>query len=295
MNIHRTHRAFDEFSSNAPPVRKFEPYISLRSHLTPTILLLLWADIANQLCTGQICHSRGVGRKTVQEVLHSAANAALSQEQSEQYEFSRIQVDETFIGKRKYQRGRRQRKRGWWFATVTEIRGQEMGRTHWKLVKRRDTETLHNFILPHLTSARAVVVSDCWGAYSTLGDFCRHHAVNHSVEFVNSQGYHTNTAEGSHRIIKDWVRKQHYNFGASSLELMRNVALQCVKLGEVHNGRETAWQTRLSNLLGCFLEYYGSDVDDFDDSVSLSSCPSDYTSGDDFVSSESEGHAMHDE
>ena len=47
--------------------------------------------------------------------------------------------------------------------------------------------------------------------------------------------------------------------------------------------------------LGCFLEYYGSDVDDFDDSVSLSSCPSDYTSGDDFVSSESEGHAMHDE
>ena len=46
--------------------------------------------------------------------------------------------------------------------------------------------------------------------------------------------------------------------------------------------------------MGCFLEYQGSDVDDFDDSVSSSSCPSDYTSGDDFVSSESEGHVMHD-
>ena len=55
----------------------------------------------------------------------------------------------------------------------------------------------------------------------------------HSVEFVNS---HTNTPERSHRIIKDWARKQHYNFGASSLELMRNVALQCVKLGDVHVG-----------------------------------------------------------
>ena len=170
MNIHRTHRAFDEFSSNAPPVRKFEPYISLRSHLTPTILLLLWADIANQLCTGQICHSRGVGRKTVQEVLHSAANAALSQEQSEQYEFSRIQVDETFIGKRKYQREAAAEKG----MVVCHRHGDTWtrnGKNPWKLVKRRDTETLHNFILPHLTSARAVVVSDCWGAYSTLGTF----------------------------------------------------------------------------------------------------------------------------
>ena len=138
------------------------------------------------------------------------------------------------------------------------------------------------------------MVSDCWGAYTTLGDFCRHHAVNHSVEFVNSQGYHTNTAEGSHRIIKDWVRKQHYNFGATSLELMRNVALQCVKLGDVHNGRETAWQVRMANLFTCFLEYYGSDVDDFEDSVSLSSCPSDYMSEDDFVPNETDSVTMED-
>ena len=66
-----------------------------------------------------------------------------------------------------------------------------MGRTHWILVKQRDTETLQSFILPHLMSARADVVSDCWGAYTTLGDFCRYHAVKHSLKFVNSQGYRT--------------------------------------------------------------------------------------------------------
>ena len=73
-------------------------------------------------------------------------------------------------------------------------------------MKRRDTPTLHGFIIPHLASARSVVVSDCWGAYNGLDQVCRHYSVNHSKEFVNEKGYHTNGAESVHNTIKYWVR-----------------------------------------------------------------------------------------
>ena len=71
-----------------------------------------------------------------------------------------MQVDKTFIGKRKYDRETRQRETGYWFATDTEQEGRMMGLTHCKLVKTRDRATLQAWILSHLASARTVVVSD---------------------------------------------------------------------------------------------------------------------------------------
>ena len=65
------------------------------------MLLLVWADIANHLCTGQICGNRGIGRKVVEDTLRNLGEAALGQERKFGHSFSRIQVDETFIGKRK--------------------------------------------------------------------------------------------------------------------------------------------------------------------------------------------------
>ena len=258
-------------------VCKWSPFISPRTQLTPGQVLLVWADIANNMCTGQITRNRGLDRKVVQDLLHTLADAALRNETMSDYEFSRVQVDETFIGKRKYNRGRRQRKRGWWFATVTESRGTgKTGRTHWKLVKRRDTPTLHGFIIPHLASARSVVVSDCWGAYNGLDQVCRHYSVNHSKEFVNEKGYHTNGAESVHNTIKYWVRLQHYNFGATTLELQRNVALQCVKYGDTHNGREQSWQSRFVNIMKCIKDNYGFPVPEEFEELSSDSCASDY-------------------
>ena len=70
-----------------------------------------------------------------------------------------MQVDETLIGKRKYNRGRRQRVTGYWIASygaVTEQEGRMMDLTHWKLVKTRDRATLQACILLHMASARTV-------------------------------------------------------------------------------------------------------------------------------------------
>ena len=54
------------------------------------------------------------------------------------------------------------------------------------------------YILPQTT-----VISDCWKAYATLNaeDFI-HLKVNHSIEFVNTDGDHTNTIEGHWRHAK---------------------------------------------------------------------------------------------
>ena len=75
--------------------------------------------------------------------------------------------------------------------------------------------------------------------------------------------------------IKYWVRLQHYNFGATTLELQRNVALQCVKHGDTHNGREQSWQSRFVNILKCIQDSYGLPHEDFDE-LSSDSCASDY-------------------
>ena len=148
-----THR--EEGAANACRARAFmyEPYLSSRTRVTLTTLLLIWADIANNLTTGNISRNRGVRQRTITKLLHMVSSAAYFRQENANFDFSNLQVDETFIGKRKYHRGKRVRKVGWWFVTVTEIDERKMGRTHWKLVKRRDQHTLLNFITPHLTSA----------------------------------------------------------------------------------------------------------------------------------------------
>ena len=42
-----------------------------------------------------------------------------------------------------------------------------------------------------------IIVSDCWKAYVNLDKYgYTHKTVNHSVEFVSSEGYDTNKQEG---------------------------------------------------------------------------------------------------
>jgi hypothetical protein len=52
------------------------------------------------------------------------------------------------------------------------------------------------FIKPGMT-----IISDCWGAYNGIGEDMGlqyvHHAVNHSKEFVDEDGNHTNNMKAS--------------------------------------------------------------------------------------------------
>ena len=67
------------------------------------------------------------------------------------------------------------------------------------------------FIKPGTT-----IISDCWKTYSGIEAMGRdyiHHAVNHSKEFVDAAGNHTNNMEASWRTIKMKVptSKQNHN------------------------------------------------------------------------------------
>ena len=61
-----------------------------------------------------------------------------------------------------------------------------------------------------------LIVSDCWKSYSKLSENgYLHETVNHSKEFVNSNGFNTNKQEGHWRHMKTSLpifgtRKQHF-------------------------------------------------------------------------------------
>ena len=62
-----------------------------------------------------------------------------------------------------------------------------------------------------------LIVSDCWKSYSKLSENgYLHETVNHSKEFVNSNGFNTNKQEGHWRHMKTSLpifgtRKQHFS------------------------------------------------------------------------------------
>ena len=103
---------FHEFSTNPCRLKrgKYEPYVSSRMKLDAGKLLRVWADIADNLAAGQTVRNRCIHRKVMTRLLQDLGNAALHQDENTVYTFSRLQMDETLPGKRKYQRGRLTRK-----------------------------------------------------------------------------------------------------------------------------------------------------------------------------------------
>lgn len=107
-----------------------------------------------------------------------------------------VEVDETVITKRKYNRGRLVANQQWVFG------GVERGTGHCFLVpiERKDADTLLPIITEHILP-ETTIMSDSWAAYGgieRLGCFFRHLTVNHSVNFVDPDtGAHTQTIEGT--------------------------------------------------------------------------------------------------
>lgn len=116
-----------------------------------------------------------------------------------------VQLDECKFGKRKYHRGHRVE--GVWVFGGVEV--TEERKMFAVIVERKDSQTLNEFILKHVLPG-SIVITDGWKGYS---DFKRnsnfsHHWVNHSIEFKNSAGFHTNNIEGTWNGIKMKVKPQ---------------------------------------------------------------------------------------
>jgi transposase-like protein len=109
----------------------------------------------------------------------------------------RVQIDESKFGKRKYHRGHRVEGQ-WVFGGIEE--GSR--KSFLFAVDDRSEATLLPIIQTFIAEG-TTVISDCWKAYSKLEKHgYKHLTVNHSKEFVNKDGDHTNKIEGHWRQAK---------------------------------------------------------------------------------------------
>ena len=108
-----------------------------------------------------------------------------------------VQIDESKFGKRKYHRGHHVE--GQWVFGGIE---QDSRKCFLVAVEKRDEQTLLPIIQKWIEPG-TVIVSDCWKAYSKLeAHGYEQRTVNHSREFVNKDGDHTNKIEGHWRHAK---------------------------------------------------------------------------------------------
>ena len=108
-----------------------------------------------------------------------------------------VQIDESKFGKRKYHRGHRVEGQ-WVFGGIEN----ESRKSFMVAVEKRDERTLLPVIKKWIKPG-TLIISDCWKAYINLEKHgYKHSTVNHSKEFVNEAGEHTNRIEGHWRQAK---------------------------------------------------------------------------------------------
>lgn len=111
-----------------------------------------------------------------------------------------VEVDETKLGRRKYNRGHRVD--GVW--VVVGVERTEARKVFLVAVEDRSAATLTEIIRRHVHPG-SVVHTDLWRGYSSVAEETglRHRTVNHSAGFIDEEtGVHTNTVEGTNHALK---------------------------------------------------------------------------------------------
>jgi transposase-like protein len=118
-----------------------------------------------------------------------------------------VEIDETKLGKRKYQRGHRV-EGVWVVAGVERTKEKKIFAVE---VKDRSMETMRN-VLNEYVRPGSIVYTDCWKSYvGPCKEFkLAHFTVNHSKCFKDPiTGVHTNTIEGCNNGIKTVIKPRN--------------------------------------------------------------------------------------
>jgi transposase-like protein len=151
-----------------------------------------------------------------------------------------VQIDETKLGKRKYNRGHRVD--GVWVLAGVEITNSR--KIFLVKVEDRKAETILEVIRHHVAPG-SIIHTDMFKAYSRIDSILgfEHHTVNHSQTFKNPEnGVHTNTIEGNNNALKlrisprnrtkeiadhllefIWRRKNHANVWNSFISALKDI------------------------------------------------------------------------
>ncbi len=118
-----------------------------------------------------------------------------------------VEIDETLISKRKYNRGRLIQQK-----LLFGVIDRQTHEIFVKCVDKRSKAILGN-IIKQVIEEESIVMSDQWPAYMSFfgrdePDFYQHFSVNHSENFVDPEtGAHTQTIENLWLLIKKRLRK----------------------------------------------------------------------------------------
>ena len=118
-----------------------------------------------------------------------------------------VEIDETKLGKRKYNRGHRVE--GVW--VVCGIERTVEKKAFCMQVQSRDAQTLRGIVKEYVAEG-SIVFTDCWKGYIGLAEHCKvqHSTVNHSRFFKDPvTGMCTNSVEGLNNALKAAVIVQH--------------------------------------------------------------------------------------
>lgn len=169
------------------------------------VLLCFYIKCRNKQCM----MITGVSAKTVSE-FYNLCNSAMCSYIIDNLEpiggpGTIVQIDESILRRRKYQRGRR-KPQIWIFGAIEVLSEGRTGRIIITRVPNRTAATLipiiQHFILPGST-----IFSDEWSAYSSLGTLgYQHRTVNHSQHFKDPEtGCCTNAIEGLWHQFRQFI------------------------------------------------------------------------------------------
>ena len=118
-----------------------------------------------------------------------------------------VEIDETKLGKRKY--NRRHRVEGVW--VVAGVERTSAKKIFAREVENRNAETITKIIETYVLPG-SIIFTDCWKAYIAACEKLnyQHFTVNHSENYKNPiDGTHTNTIEGNNNAIKINIKPQN--------------------------------------------------------------------------------------
>lgn len=115
-----------------------------------------------------------------------------------------IEIDESHLFRRKYNRGRVLAFQQIWVFGIIERISKKV---YLKRVERRDANTLNSVIISHVRQG-STIYGDGWRGYSLIGNGYNLFTVNHRREFVNRENpnIHTNNIERLWRSLKSEIR-----------------------------------------------------------------------------------------
>lgn len=126
-----------------------------------------------------------------------------------------VEVDETYVGGRARGKGRAYK------GNKTMVLGaiQRGGEVRFKVEKRADRKTLHNFIKTTVSPDAEAIYTDEWPAYDGIADAnTRHEAVNHSLNEWVRADVHTNSVEGVWSLFKRAVVGSYHQLSEKHMQ-----------------------------------------------------------------------------